>query len=587
MRKASVRGFVVGLIAAAMFLSVAVTAQAGEATVLGHFCIRDAKGLAAKIVKLVNKFWPGAGDAMVAPQAKELFEKAGWIGVDWSKPISVALLSGKAFGKTEPVPVGIMPVADAEAIKAIIQEAGGPKFLDVRGGYVIFADEEAALKAITDQRLAIYSKFPKIAGSTDLYATFYIARALTEYMPEIEEGIRDAEAKAKAGGAAGMLPGMAGPLAMFDKIAKAAAPLAKLAGKQARRVSIMIQFNDNSVDIAGRLYAMQDSELQTLFDGQPQETTDLTKYLPADCVMGVAGNLAIAKFRPMVDAVLNTLAGPLEIKPEDQQKITDLMFASTQTGESAVGLSGNPLHKGIQTIQIVKIADPAKYREATKDGMDWLMGSGLMKSLGAMGMEMDIDYKPKVREYKGVPVDRITVTYKQAPGAQPNPMMPNRPPQTTEIAALDTYGLAASGDASADLLNAAIDRIKGQGGPALDTSPAYKAAAGAAREGACLVGYISFNSFLAKMVEEIAKIQPMIAMMAGGIAKANPAEQPITAHAWFAKYRAGSAVNFRISVPHQPILDLTQRVQMMMQQMQRPGPAVGPAPPDKGDDDDF
>lgn len=582
-----VRGFVIGLLAIGLLLGGVQTARAGEATVLGHVCIRDAKGLSAKIIALVNKFAPGMGDMMVAPQANEFFQKGGMAGVDWTKPISIALISGKAFGKTEPVPVVIMPVANAELLRTLTEKAGGPKVLDVRGNYAVASETEEAVKAITDQRLAIYSKFPKIAGNTDVYATFYIARALTEYMPEIEAQIKKMEGQM---GGEGMPPGMAGPFAMMGKAMKVWGPMAKLASTQARRGSMMLQFNPDSLDIAGRLYAMEGSELETLLDGQPKATTDLVKFLPADCVMGASVNLSVEKMKPMVDLLMKTLAGPLEIKPEDQQKIMDLLFASTQTGASAAGLSGNAAHKGIVTAQIVQISDAAKFRDATKGSMEWLMGSGLLQGLQGMGMDVNIDYKAKAREYKGVPVDQITVTYKQAPGAQPNPMMPNRPPQVTEIAAVDTYGVSVSNNEAGDLLNSIIDRIKGNGAAGLDASAAYKAAVEAAKahEGVSVVGYLSFNSFLAKMVEEIAKVQPMVAMMAGGIAKANPTEKPFTGYARFAKYRSGSAIDFQVDIPHQPILDLTQRVQMMMQQMKRPGPGMGPKPPAaKGDDDDF
>jgi hypothetical protein len=575
-----IRGVVIAALLASLMVAALPVASAEEATVLGHFCVRDAKGLTDKIVKLVNKFAPGMGDAMVAPQAQQFFQKAGMAGVDWSKPVSVALLSGKAFGKTEPVPVAIFPVANADALQAMTDQPDAPKMLDVRGDYAVAADEEAALKAITPQRLAIYSQWPQIAGTTDVYATFYVSRALNEYMPEIEQQIQQTQQQFEQGGAPGMPGG--GPMAMAQQMMKAWGPMAKLASKQARRVSLMAQFNDDSVDMAGRLYAMPDSELSKFFDGQPQETTDLVKYLPADSVMSMNANLEMEAFRPLVKVVVDALAEPLSITDENRQKINDLIFASTQTGAAAVGLSGSSQHKGIQTVQIAQIKDAEKFRQATKDGMDWLMGSGLLGGLQGAGMDITIDHKPAAREYKGVPVDRITVTYKQKAGAQPNPMMPNRPPQTTELAAFDTFGITVSNNPDGDLMNNIIDRIKAGGGEGLDQAQAYKAAVAAADERAGIVAHVSFNSFLAKMVEEIAKIQPMIAMMAGGVAKPNPTEAPITGYARFATYRNGSAVNFRVRVPHQPILDLVQRVQMMMQQMKQRGPGAGPQPPGGG-----
>jgi hypothetical protein len=249
-------------------------------------------------------------------------------------------------------------------------------------------------------------------------------------------------------------------------------------------------------------------------------------------------------------------------------------------------------------VTIARITDAAKFRAMNKAGMDWLTGSGLLAGLQGMGVDMTIDYKAGAREHKGIPIDRAVTTMKQAPDAKPNPLMPNPQPQQVEIAAVDTFGVAVSGNEAGDLMDDVLDRIK-EGTPGLDGAAPYKAAVGAAGEKANWVFFLSFNSFLAKVIEEVAKVQPMVAMLAAGIAKPNPAEPPITGSAEFAKFQGGPAVNFSVHVPHQPIQDLAQRVQMMMQQVRPPG-GEGEEPPapkgkakppvkgkGKGDDDDF
>jgi hypothetical protein len=587
MRKRVLVGWLtVGLLA--MALSAVRATAAEESGVLGHICIRDVKGMVDKVSKLVDKFAPGMGEAMVAGEAKQVLEAAGWAGVDWSKPVSFALLSGKQFGKKEPVPVAIVAVANAEALKALLQEgAKGPKHIEIRGNFAVASDEEAALKTINDDRLRIYTEFPKIAGTADVYLTVYAQRALTEYMPEIEEGLKAAQEQ-MAGGAAGMPPGMGGPFEMVQKVMKAVLPMAKLVSTEVRRASLTVELKDDSVEIGGRVYAVEGSELGTLYEGQPQKGSDLAKYLPADSVMGFAANMDATKARPLIEKVVKTLAEALEWKPEEQEKILSLMTASTQTGEFAVAMSGKAEHKGFQTVQVVKIEDAQKFREATKAGVEFVMGSNLMAGLRGMGVIPEVKYEAKVREHNGVAVDRITVSFKapEAPAEKDAPAMPPMmmggppKPQITEVATVDTLAVLANNNETGDLLDNAIDRLKGAAEAGLDTSAAFKAAVAAAPQDGSIVGCISFNSFLVKLIEEAAKNQPMIAMMAGGIAKPNPTEPPITAYAFFAKMQGGPTANFMVHVPLQPILDLTQRVQMMMQQMR--GGGMGPRPPMKG-----
>ena len=555
------RVLLVGLVCVALFAPAA--ARAAEPVVLGSASVQNLTALIAKAAKLADKFVPGTG-VQVQGMSAMLTQAPEWAGVDWAKPATVVLFGGKAFGKPDPVPVVILAVADAAQFKNA-HPAGGPVQFEIRGNLAVIAENPAGLAAITPQRLELYSAFPKLAASADLYVTAYVSAAVAEYQAEIDQGIKELEMDA-----AGLGP--AGPMAMIGKITKTLGPLTNLAGKQLRRASLTLQLNDESVEMSGRFYSEPDSELGTFLAGQPAQGTDLAKFLPADVVMSVAGKLDIEKAKPLVDAVLKAIAAPLEMKPEDQEKLRSLMFASTQTGEFAMGMAGDPAHQGIQSIQVVRIADAAKFRAASKDAVEWFSQSGFGAMLQGMGMQMTLDYKPNAREYKGVPIGRFTVTMAQAPGAEPNPMMGQAPPQITDLAAIDTLGIATSGNTEGDLINALIDRIQGGGGGGLDAAASYQAVVKAAPQGTNVITTISFNSMLAKFVEQVAKQQPAIGLMVGGLIKADPTETPIACTTQF----SGDHVDFTTRIPHQPILALVTRIRLMIQQQQRPVP--GPQP---------
>lgn len=561
---------VVGLVAVALVASAA--AQAGEAVVLGRLCVRDVKSLVDKVAKVADKFAPGQG-AQLKTMADMQLQGAQFAGIDWSRPVSVVLLSGKAFGKVEPAVVGIVPVVNGEQLRQARQAAGQPnEKIEIRGNYALISQDQGAFAAITEHRINIYSKFPAAGGDADIYLTFYIDSTVKEYQPEIDQAIQEAQEQV-----AGL--GAAGPFAAIANLQKALGPLAKFGAQQAKRISLILKLTDDSLDIQGRLYAIGGSHLATAFAGQPTETSDLVKYLPTDAVSSMAGKLDIAKLKPFMDAIVDTVAIPLSMKTEDIDKLRQLMFASTQTGEFAIAYSGNPAHKGLQMAQVVRITDAEKFRAAAKDAVDFMTKGPLAGFMQGMGVKMDTQYEPAAREHKGMTIDRLTVTVAQDPNAQPNPMMPQQPPQVTEFGALDTLGVAATNNPTGDLLNGIVDRIKG-GEPGLDQSPAYKAALAAAPQTATVVFHASFNSFLAKLIEEIAKAQPMIAMMAGGIAKADPNEAPITGYATFADDR----VEFFTRVPQQPIINFATRIRMMIE-AQRGGAQPGPAPKPGGDDD--
>ena len=75
----------------------------------------------------------------------------------------------------------------------------------------------------------------------------------------------------------------------------------------------------------------------------------------------------------------------------------------------------------------------------------------------------------------------------------------------------------------------------------------------------------------------------MIAMMAGGIAKADPTEAPITGYYRFSK----DQVDFLTHVPYQPIIAFGTRVRMMIQQQRGAMQPGMRAPAKKKADDDF
>lgn len=565
-----------GIRAVALGLALLVTApslaRAGEAIVLGHASAANLKGLLTKVGQLVEKFAPGQGQQVEGVGAM-LTQNPEFVGVDWTKPANAILLGGKAFGKTEPVPVVLVALADAAPFRQAHPD-GGPVAFEIRDNIAIIAQEKAALAAITPERFALYSKFPKIAGEGDVYVTAYLNAIIAEYKAEIDEGLKQLELGAGQ-------PQMAGPMASIGKIVKCFAPLLDLAGQQVHRVTLVVQFNPDAVEAFGRVYAAEDSVLGTFLSGQPAETTDLAKYLPPEAVVTVAAKVDIIKAKPLFDAILKAVATPLDLTTEDVDTIRALMFASTSTGEFAVALPSGAGHQGMEIAQVTRITDGAKFRAASKAGVEWFAKSGLGTAMTqGMGMKIALDHKPNAREHQGVAIDRMTVTFTPAdPNAPPNPMMPQQPPQTTEFAAVDTLALAATNNAKGDLLDGIIDRVKGGGTPGFDSTATSKAIRAAAPKAANLMAHLSFNSFLAKVVEEMAKAQPAIAMMAGAVIKADPTEEPITTYATF----GANMAEWRTRIPHQPILAMVTRVRAMIDQGGPGGRKPGPKPKEQDD----
>ena len=555
----------------------AAAARAAEPVLLGRGCARNLNVLVEKIGRLAEKFAPGSG-AQIAAQAGAFMRLPMWAGVDWTKPATAVLLGGKAFGKKEPVVVMVLALADAQAWKqAHPPNAPMPMHFRISGNQVVVAQEQAALQVITPQHLALYSKMPKLAAdaNADLYGTLYVGRLVTEYQADIQQAIQEIEQKAAA-------QPPVGPAAMVNKFVKAALPLVQLAGKQLRRVTLTVSLNAEDVQIAGRLYAQPDTELAALFNGQPKETTDLAKYLPAETVFGGAGKLDIEKAKPLVEAIFAAITQPAGLSDQDLAKVRKLLFETGQTGESAGCIAAGPTHPGMQVVAVTRLNDPAKFREGIKAAVELTAGGGLFGGMVKnMGMQVKMDYKPNAREYKGVSIDRFTITTTPAEGAQPNPMMPQPTTQVIEVAVVGNYAIQAQNNPGGDLMNAAIDRIKGaQAGPTMATSGHFKAALAAAPKDANVVFHIAFNSFMAKVFEQMGQQQPAMAMMFGALFKAEPNEQPLTGYMRFAQNR----LDYALRVPHQPIIAMVNRIKAAMQP-QKPGPGQPGAKPQP--DDDF
>ena len=560
----------------ALVLAVAAApARAAEAKVLGFACARNAKDGIAKIAKLVDKFVPGMGTMMVAGSAEQFFTMGGMAGIDWSKPVAAAILSGKAFGKTEPVGVLVGTLGDKDALAKLAEMPDGPKFHELRGDVVVASDTKDALAAITDKHVAVLSKYPAVAGDADLYMTFYVSRAIEEYKAEIDAAL--AEVGNQPGGA--VPGGMPIPAVDPMQLVKAAGPLVGFAAKEVRRVSLMFQFNEEAIDIHGRLSAMKGGALEQFLDGQPQETTDLVKFLPADCVASAAVKGDLEKLRPLLDAAFAAVGPGLGAQAAEMRKnVETSLFSTGMTGEYAAGMGGSAVRKGLEVAEVAVITDPAKFRQAFKDGMARSLNEEALAGLGALGLKLAPTYKANAREHAGVQIDALTLASQaDEPGAA-------LPPITAvfELATVDKYGLFTVALAqNPAVMNELIDRVKGAGTPGLDTSPVFKKVLGTVDPKAHAVFHLSLNSFLAKLGEQAAKIVPMIGPFVPMVATLDANEIPIVAQTRTAKLRAGSAAIATVTLPHKPFVDLTQRVMKLIETfkgMGGPGKGPGPAP---------
>ena len=212
-----------------------------------------------------------------------------------------------------------------------------------------------------------------------MYFTFYIARALAEYREDINAGLAEMQA-----GLANLPPQMA----IMGTWMKLMAPMVQFGEKQFHRVSIMGTLGETSINMHGRLYPVPDSEMAAAFTGQPDTLSALPGYLPDNLSMGASMNADIQKLRPLMEALVGIVAPVMEM---DKDELIDLMYASTQTGESAFGMAGDPLHRGIVVAQVNKIADAGKYRTAAKSVTEKMMQGGIGKLMNAAGMKITVD----------------------------------------------------------------------------------------------------------------------------------------------------------------------------------------------------
>ena len=154
MERPAFRARILGCALAATLVGVA-TARAAEPVLLGRGCARNLNVLVEKIGRLAEKFAPGSG-AQITAQAGAFMRSPMWAGVDWTKPATAVLLGGKAFGKTEPVVVMVLALADPQAWQqAHPPNAPMPMHFKISGNQVVVAQEQAALDIITPQHLAL------------------------------------------------------------------------------------------------------------------------------------------------------------------------------------------------------------------------------------------------------------------------------------------------------------------------------------------------------------------------------------------------------------------------------------------------
>jgi hypothetical protein len=574
------RRLALAVLLAAAALVTAVEARAADAVILGRVSFRNAQGFVAKATKLAERIVPGEGAAFLE-RAAQFLRDPRVPGIDWTQPLSVVLFSGRSFGQNDPVPVAVVPLADADALRQVAGDAAsalGVAQIEIRGRRALLAKHPDALKAITPRRLDLYATYPRIAGDTDAYITLYVARGIQEYQADID-AFAARQAK-RFGGKQGV--------SLFSLLGGAAnliRPLAQFTGKQAERLTLMLRITDDAVELTGRLYAVEGSGLAAFLTDQPADGIGVARYLPKDTLLGAAARVDVAKLRTFADVAARAFRPPGEPAPQDQERALGLLFAS-QRGEAALAVLGREDPPGTQVVQIARIDDPAKFRAAARDSIDWLIRDSVAALLGGVGVKMKVDYQPNARQHKGVAIDRITVTASLPEGAAPKatageeagPLpalpfaLPEIPPQVHELAAFDTFGIATSGDPSGQLLNTLIDRVQGGAGEP-------HALAGAP-EGSHLAFRTSINTALATGAQEVARYIPLVGIMAGGLFKADPGEEPVTGHVRFTRGRA----EFALRVPQQPLMALGTRFLLLGRQRGLLVPGGEPdAGPDEGD----
>jgi len=553
------RGIAAALAVAGAMLAGAAACEAGTPVTLAHLWVRNARGLVGKVAGLAGRVAPEAG-AMVTAGAAGVLDGPEWAGIDWGRPVSVALVRGSAFESPVPAVVAFLPVADAERFRQARQAAARPdETLEVRGDVAVLADKAEALRLVTPKMLEYMRGTPALAAKGDLYFTVYVARVVEECRPLIDAAL---------GPGAGTEEAAAGPALM------ATDPLLKLAGSQLRRLSLAVQLGEQALEMCGRLYPLEGSPLAGLVEAQRGGTPDLDRHLPANAALALAARLDVAKLKPLLQAVLEA-CGPALVPPEDQAKLIAFYDPAVLTGEFAFAASGAPAHRGIQTLQLARVRDAAAFRRAAAGYLPWAM-SAPSRAL-APGGKSKVEHTPAARDHGGTGVDRITVSLPQTQEAEAIALMPQLPPQVAEIAAAEDVAVVTHNNADGSLIDAALDHIAGGGGNTQGHG-ALRVARAAAWPNANVVFQLSFSRLLGKAAEEAGRVVPMLApALAPMVPPPGRDETPVTG----CVLCSSGSVSFRVCIPWEPLIALGSRVAEAVKQ-KPPGGMPGAELPGEG-----
>ena len=258
--------------------------------------------------------------------------------------------------------------------------------------------------------------------------------------------------------------------------------------------------------------------------------------------------------------------GPAAVPSPNETKL-EFKYVETPAAHHRAG------PKGMPTLQVFRVENAAKYREAVQKAIKWQINEMMGKLMKVMGTHMEVAYTPDKRQYKGVAVGQYAITVRNEflpQGAQP-------PPNLGEIAVVDDVAIVAGNIQDGAPLNAVIDRIRGDGTAGLDTDKGFLAAKAAAPKDARGIIHVSLGGFVAKMMEEQVRQQPMMAMLAAPF-KFPPQEKPICGNIRFGRTDAGATMEVAARIPHEPVIRLAKQVQQLIRTMMGMGGGEEPPP---------
>lgn len=580
------RSLLTGLLAVGLLGAACATARGGEPALMARLSVRNPAALADKVAALVAKFDPQHG-ALVGAQLRQFLAMGAAMQLDLTKPVALLVFSGKgAGGPVDPLDVGelnpkelpkpalVVHLRDEQGFRAAATPEN-PLFagreLKIQDGCAVLAQDARTVVAAAGERLAGFRAYPAFAGDSDVCVTGHNASSIREYRADIERllAVHVPRLAAQMQNAGGPPQRMAEALVA---VAKCAGPVMKLSAEQTDRASLALTFDAESIHVRARIQAVGDSALHTLFTGHPPLKTDLAKYLPSNAVLSAAGSFELERMKPLALATFDALAGPLELPPDAKEKMLATLFDTGQKSESAMAIPGGG-PKGMPTLQVLRVENAAKYREAVQKAIKWQINEMMGKLMKVMGTHMEVAYTPDKRQYKGVAVGQYAITVRNEflpQGAQP-------PPNLGEIAVADDVAIVAGNIQDGAPLNAVIDRIRGDGTAGLDTDKGFLAAKAAAPKDARGIIHVSLGGFVAKMMEEQVRQQPMMAMLAAPF-KFPPQEEPICGNIRFGRTDVGATMEVAARIPHEPVIRLAKQVQQLIRTMMGMGGGEEPPP---------